>query len=122
MQCEGLPVADCTSHGVEPVEELHKLAGNFLAVALGDRFDAPLADPFHVARQDTEGLDRQEDVRVRSRVVLTLILVNGGLAFAFSPDPFAICHHERVVPFKAPFVAPGSEPAVNRLPRRQVVR
>ena len=32
-----------------------------------------------------------------------------------APDPFAICHHERVVyPFKAPVVAPGGEPAVNR--------
>src|SRR5580692_5943053 len=32
-------------------------------------------------------------------------------------DPFAICHHERVVyPFKAPVVAPGGEPAVNRPP------
>ena len=29
------------------------------------------------------------------------------------PNPFAICHHERVVyPFKAPVVAPGGEPAV----------
>ena len=39
-----------------------------------------------------------------------------------APDPFAICHHERVVyPFKAPVVAPGGKPAVNRPPRRQVV-
>ena len=38
-------------------------------------------------------------------------------------DPFAICHHERVVyPFEAPVVAPGGEPAVNRPPWRQVVR
>src|SRR5271154_3698408 len=38
-------------------------------------------------------------------------------------DPFAICHHERVVyPFKAPVVAPGGEPAVNGPPWRQVVR
>ncbi len=40
-----------------------------------------------------------------------------------APDPFAICHHERVVyPFKAPVVAPGGEPAVNRPPWWQVVR
>src|SRR5271169_1330441 len=40
-----------------------------------------------------------------------------------APDPFAISHHERVVyPFKAPVVAPGGEPTVNRPPRRQVVR
>src|SRR5271168_2079253 len=39
-----------------------------------------------------------------------------------APDPFAICHHERVVyPFKAPVVAPGGEPAVNGPPWRQVV-
>src|ERR1700731_2419975 len=38
-------------------------------------------------------------------------------------DAFAICHHERVVyPFKAPVVAPGGEPAVNRPPWWQVVR
>jgi hypothetical protein len=40
-----------------------------------------------------------------------------------APDPFAICHHERLVyPFKAPVVAPGGEPTVNRPPWRQVVR
>src|SRR5271168_5272685 len=40
-----------------------------------------------------------------------------------APDPFTICHHERVVyPFKAPVVAPDGEPAVNRPPWRQVVR
>jgi hypothetical protein len=34
-----------------------------------------------------------------------------------APDPFTICHHERVVhPFKTPVIAPGGEPAVNRLP------
>src|ERR1700674_1053578 len=39
-----------------------------------------------------------------------------------APDPFAICHHEGVVyPFKAPVVAPGGEPAVNRPPWRQVL-
>ena len=38
-------------------------------------------------------------------------------------DPFAICHHERVVyPFKAPIVTPGREPTVNRPPWRQVAR
>jgi hypothetical protein len=38
-----------------------------------------------------------------------------------APDPFAICHYQRVVyPFKAPVVAPGGKPAVNRPPRRQV--
>jgi len=40
-----------------------------------------------------------------------------------APDPFAICHHERVVyPVKAPVIAPGGEPAVNRPPWRQVLR
>ena len=40
-----------------------------------------------------------------------------------APDPFAIHHHERVVySFKAPVVAPGGEPAVNRPPWGQVVR
>ena len=40
-----------------------------------------------------------------------------------APDPFAICHHERVVhPFKASVVAPGGKPAVNRPPWWQVVR
>jgi len=38
-------------------------------------------------------------------------------------EEFTICHHERVVhPFKAPVIAPGSKPAVNRLPWRQVFR
>ena len=46
-----------------------------------------------------------------------------GRGAGVAPDPFAICHHERVVyPFKAPVVAPGGEPAVNRPPWRQVVR
>jgi hypothetical protein len=40
-----------------------------------------------------------------------------------APDPFAICHHERVVdPFKAPVVAPDGKPTVNRPLWRQVVR
>ena len=40
-----------------------------------------------------------------------------------APDPFAICHHERVVyPFKAPVIAPSGEPAVNRPSRGKVVR
>jgi hypothetical protein len=40
-----------------------------------------------------------------------------------APDPFPICHNERVVyQFEAPFVAPGSKPAVNRPLWRQVVR
>ena len=40
-----------------------------------------------------------------------------------APNPFAICHHERVVyPFKAHIVSPGGEPAVNRPPWWQVVR
>ena len=40
-----------------------------------------------------------------------------------APDPFAICHHERVVySFKAPVVTPGGEPAVNSAPWWQVVR
>jgi hypothetical protein len=44
-------------------------------------------------------------------------------AAGVAPDPFAICHHERVVyPFKAPVVVPGGEPAVNRPPGWQVVR
>ena len=39
-----------------------------------------------------------------------------------APDPFAICHHQRVVyPFKAPVVAQGREPAVNRPLWRQVI-
>ena len=38
-----------------------------------------------------------------------------------APDPFAICHYERVVyPFKAPVVAPDGEPAVNRSPWRRL--
>src|SRR6516164_2560288 len=46
-----------------------------------------------------------------------------GRGAGVAPDPFAICHHERVVyPFKAPIVAPGGEPAVNRPPWRQVAR
>ena len=46
-----------------------------------------------------------------------------GRGAGVAPDPFAICHHERVVyPFKAPVVAPGGEPAVNRPPWRQIVR
>ena len=46
-----------------------------------------------------------------------------GRGASVAPYPFAICHHERVVyPFKAPVVAPGCKPAVNRPPRRQVVR
>jgi hypothetical protein len=45
-----------------------------------------------------------------------------GRGAGVAPDPFAICHHERVVyPFKAPVVAPDGEPAVDRAPRRQVV-
>src|SRR5271168_1401376 len=45
-----------------------------------------------------------------------------GRGAGVAPDPFAICHHERVVyPFKAPVVAPGGEPAVNGPPWRQVV-
>ena len=46
-----------------------------------------------------------------------------GRGAGVAPDPFAICHHKRVVyPFKAPVVAPGGEPAVDRPPRRQVAR
>ena len=40
-----------------------------------------------------------------------------GRGASVAPDPFAICHHQRVVyPFKAPVVAPGGKPAVNRPP------
>src|SRR5215472_26252 len=46
-----------------------------------------------------------------------------GRGAGVAPDPFAICHHKRVVyPFKAPVVAPGGEPAVDRPPWRQVAR
>src|SRR6476659_8118485 len=46
-----------------------------------------------------------------------------GRGAGVAPDPFAICHHERVVyPFKAPVVAPDGEPAVNGPPWRQVLR
>src|SRR5208282_3857921 len=46
-----------------------------------------------------------------------------GRGAGVAPDPFAICHHERVVyPFKAPVVAPGGKPAVDRPPWWQVVR
>ena len=46
-----------------------------------------------------------------------------GQGAGVTPDPFAICYHERMVYlFKAPVVAPGGEPALNRPPRRQVVR
>src|SRR5262249_29659302 len=42
-----------------------------------------------------------------------------GRGAGVAPDPLAICHHKRVVyPFKAPIVAPGGEPAVDRPPRR----
>src|SRR5262245_15260611 len=35
-----------------------------------------------------------------------------GRGAGVAPDPFAICHHKRVVcPFKAPVVAPGGESA-----------
>ncbi len=38
-----------------------------------------------------------------------------GRGAGVAPDPFTICHHERMVyPFKAPIVAPGGKPAVNR--------
>jgi hypothetical protein len=40
-----------------------------------------------------------------------------GRGAGVAPDPFTICHHERVVyPFKAPVVAPNGEPAANRPP------
>src|SRR5262249_39502335 len=46
-----------------------------------------------------------------------------GRGAGVAPDPLAICHHKRVVyPFKAPVVAPGGEPAIDRPPRRQVAR
>src|SRR6516164_8577069 len=46
-----------------------------------------------------------------------------GRGAGVAPDPFAICHYKRVVyPFKAPVVAPGGEPAVDRPPRRQIAR
>jgi len=56
-------------------------------------------------------------------VVLTLAVDDRSRRAGVTPDPFAICRHQRVVyPFKAPVVAPGGEPAVNRPPWRQVVR
>src|SRR3984957_7646742 len=46
-----------------------------------------------------------------------------GRGAGVAPDPFAICHHERVVyPFKPPIVASGGEPAVNCPPWRQAFR
>ena len=46
-----------------------------------------------------------------------LAINNRGRWAGVAPDPFAICHHKRVVyPFKAPVVAPGGEPAVDRPP------
>ena len=48
-----------------------------------------------------------------------LAVNNRGRRAGVAPDPFTICHHERVVhPFKTPLIAPDGKPAVNRFPWR----
>jgi hypothetical protein len=84
------------------------------------------------ARSISSSVVATRRARIWSGPRLKLVLVGGLGALAVddcrcgagvAPDPFAICHHERVVyPFKAPVVAPGGESAVNRPPWRQVTR
>jgi hypothetical protein len=70
----------------------------------------------HVALAPIDLLARIVTARAAGLGGLDALAVNNrGRRAGVAPDPFAICHQERVVhPFKASVVAPGGKPAVNR--------
>src|SRR5207248_3000289 len=61
---EGLAFTESTCHRVEPVEQLTELAGDPVAVALGNALHSAVPDLLHVACEDTERLQHPLEHKV----------------------------------------------------------